>query len=186
MASKWTDTELVRACLKHDAQAQKYLWDKYAHTFLAIAYRYAGNYDVANDMLQEGFIRIFEKLKTFENKGSLEGWMKRVLVTTCLNYLRKHKKWKTEPMELVSGTAVQMDAEIMQKMDTDELLSAIEQLPENSRCVLNMHAIEGFSYKEMAAMLGSNEATLRVYYNRAKNQLFELIKKNKYDRENLA
>lgn len=174
-----TEEAILQGCLNNKAAAQKELYEKYSAKMLAACYRYAHNREDAEDMLQEGFIKVFSQIHTFENRGALEGWIRRIMVHTCINILKKNKKFN-ESVDLIHANALQIREEsIPSIIQAKQVIECIRLLPIGYRTVLNLYAIEGFSHREIADMLDIEESTSRSQYTRAKAMLEEvLIKKN--------
>lgn len=168
------DQSLIADCLKCNAAAQYYLYKTYSAKFLGICLRYTNDRDTANEYLQQGFIRIYDYLHQFKNEGSFEGWMKRVLITTILNQLKKNKKHSNYlGIDTVEELPV-LDI-IEHNFEVETIMKCIGQLPDGYRTVLNLYAIDGFSHAEIAATLNINESTSRSQFNRAKNYLQKLL-----------
>ena len=174
-----TDEALLQGCIKNNPTAQKALYEKYSHKMFAVCYRYAHNREDAEDMLQEGFMKVFSQIHRFENRGALEGWIRRIMIHTCINILKKNKRFN-ESVDLIHAVAlrVQEDA-IPSIIQAKQVVECIRMLPLGYRTVLNLYAIEGFSHKEIAEMLDVEESTSRSQYTRARAMLEDiLVKKN--------
>jgi len=168
----------VRRCLDSDAGAQKQFYERFAGRMLGVCYRYAGNIHEAEDLLQEGFIRAFHRLKDFRGEGSLEGWLRRIMVTTALNFL-KHEKRIREQLELQSATEESSSThEVLEQMESQEVMKLIQRLSPGYRAVLNLFAAEGFSHREIGEMLGIGESTSRSQYTRARQLLQKMIEEH--------
>jgi RNA polymerase sigma factor (sigma-70 family) len=174
-----TEDALLHGCLKNNPAAQKALYLKFSAKMLVVCYRYAHNKEDAEDMLQEGFIKVFSQIHTFENRGALEGWIRRIIVHTCINNLKKNKRFN-ESVDLIHANSIQVREEnIPSIIQAKEVVECIRLLPIGYRTVLNLYAIEGFSHKEIAGMLDIEESTSRSQYTRAKAMLEDiLIRKN--------
>ena len=174
-----TEEAILQGCLQNKAAAQKELYQKYSSKMLAVCYRYGHNREDAKDMLQEGFIKVFSQLHSFENLGALEGWIRRIIVHTCINVLKKNKKFN-ESVDLIHATALQVREDTIPSIiQAKQVVECIRLLPMGYRTVLNLYAIEGFAHKEIAEMLDIEESTSRSQYTRAKAMLEEiLVKKN--------
>ncbi|MDB5253187.1 MAG: polymerase [Flaviaesturariibacter sp.] len=174
-----TEEVLLQGCLQNKPAAQRALYERYSPKMLAVCYRYGHNREDAEDMLQEGFIKVFSQIRTFENRGALEGWIRRIVVHTCINILKKNKKFN-ESVDLIHATTLQVREEsIPSIMQAKEVVECIRLLPIGYRTVLNLYAIEGFSHREIGTMLDIEESTSRSQYTRAKAMLEDiLIKKN--------
>lgn len=174
-----TEEAILQGCLTNNAAAQKALYQKYSGKMLVVCYRYAHNREDAEDMLQEGFIKVFSQIHTFENRGALEGWIRRIIVHTCINHLKKNKRFN-ESVDIIHASSVQIREEnIPSIIQAKEVVECIRMLPIGYRTVLNLYAIEGFSHREIASMLDVEESTSRSQYTRAKAMLEDiLIRKN--------
>ncbi len=174
-----TAEAVLQGCLQNKAAAQKELYQKYSPKMLAVCYRYGHNREDAEDMLQEGFIKVFSQIHSFENRGSLEGWIRRIIVHTCINVLKKNKKFN-ESVDLIHATALQLREEsIPSIIQAKQVVECIRLLPMGYRTVLNLYAIEGFSHREIGNMLEIEESTSRSQYTRAKAMLEDILIKKK-------
>lgn len=169
------DLELVKLCLQGDSRAQKNLYDRFAPRMLGVCYRYVQNIHEAEDVLQEGFIRTFCYLKDFRGEGSLEGWIRKIVVTTALNYLKSQKNFRVE-FEITTAREESLhELDALEKLENQEVMELIRQLSPGYRTVLNLFAIEGYSHKEIGIMLGINESTSRSQFVRARQLLLKKI-----------
>ena len=174
-----TEEVLLQECLKNDAHAQQELYYKYSPKMLSVCYRYSKTREDAEDMLQEGFIKVFTQIHKFENRGSLEGWILRIIVHTCINHLKKNKKFNEHIDLAYAGDILIKEDNIPAIIQAKQVVESIRSLPMGYRTVLNLYAIEGYSHKEIGFMLEIEESTSRSQYTRAKNMLEDiLIKKN--------
>jgi RNA polymerase sigma-70 factor (ECF subfamily) len=169
-----SECDLIAACIKGNAIAQRELYDKYAAKMLGVCLRYAGNREVARDLLHDGFIRLFNKIKTYRGEGAFEGWMRKIFVNTALEYLRKKDALKA--YEDCTATIPATDYSVFEKISADELMEKITALPAGYRAVFNLYAIEGYSHREIAGLLHISESASRSQYTRARQYLQELIK----------
>jgi RNA polymerase sigma factor (sigma-70 family) len=174
-----TEEALLLGCLRNNATAQKQLYQMFSSKMLAVCYRYAHNREDAEDMLQEGFIKVFAQIHTFEKRGAFEGWVRRIIIHTCINILKRNKKF-TDSVDIIYANTLQSKGEnIPSLLQAKQVVECIKLLPLGYRTVLNLYAIEGFSHKEIADMLDIEESTSRSQYTRAKTMLEDiLIKKN--------
>ena len=174
-----SEEAILQDCLNNDALAQKELYNRYSPKMLSVCYRFAHNREDAEDMLQEGFIKVFSQIHTFRNQGALEGWIRRIIVHTCINTLKKNKKF-AENVELIHANSIQVREETVPSiMQAKQLIDCIRMLPIGYRTVLNLYAIEGYTHKEIGDMLDVEESTSRSQYTRAKQMLEEiLVKRN--------
>jgi RNA polymerase sigma-70 factor (ECF subfamily) len=146
---------------------------------LAVCYRFAHNREDAEDMLQEAFIKVFSQIHTFQNKGAFEGWIRRIIVHTCINHLKKNKRFN-ESVDIINANSIQVREEsIPSIVQAKQIVECIRLLPIGYRTVLNLYAIEGYSHKEIAEMLDVEESTSRSQYTRAKQMLEDILLKKK-------
>lgn len=174
-----TEEAILQGCLRNESTAQKELYNKYSPKMLAVCYRFGHNREDAEDMLQEGFIKVFSQIHTFRNQGAFEGWVRRIIVHTCINSLKKNKKFN-ESVDLMHATTLQVREESVPSIvQAKQVVECIRLLPLGYRTVLNLYAIEGYSHKEISLMLEIEESTSRSQYTRAKQMLEDiLIRKN--------
>jgi RNA polymerase sigma factor (sigma-70 family) len=170
-----TDEQLIKECVSGSAVAQKKFYDLFARKMMGVCLRYANSYEEAQDVLQDGFIKIFNKLPDFESKGSLEGWVRRIMVNTALDAYRKAKKHQSNVD--VDSVSYMLDSNdfIVESINAEDLLKIIHSIPEGYRVVFNLFAIEGYSHKEIAEQLGVTESTSKSQYSRAKKMLRKLL-----------
>ena len=162
---------LVKKCIEGDNRAQKKLFDLFAPKLFGVCLRYMKDHDLAQDTLQDGFVKIFTKLSHYNGKGSFEGWMRRITVNTCLDQLRKDQKLKVNtPIDDVSFL-VKDNHWIEEELTAKDLLKLVESLPDGYRVVFNMFAIEGYSHKEIAEQMNISENTSKSQLSRAKSRL---------------
>ena len=142
---------------------------------LAVCYRFAHNREDAEDMLQEGFIKVFSQIHTFENRGAFEGWVRRIVVHTCINILKKNKKFN-ESVDIIHATGVLVREESVPAIiQAKQVVECIRLLPIGYRTVLNLYAVEGYSHREISNMLDIEESTSRSQYTRAKAMLEDIL-----------
>lgn len=174
-----TEEAILKGCLTNNATAQRELYNKYSSKMLAVCYRYAHNREDAEDMLQEGFIKVFLQIHTFENRGALEGWIRRIIVHTCINILKKNKKFN-ESVDIIHAAGIQVREESVPAIiQAKQVIECIRVLPIGYRTVLNLYAIEGYTHREISGMLDIEESTSRSQYTRAKAMLEDILIRKK-------
>ncbi|HYJ38488.1 MAG TPA: RNA polymerase sigma factor [Chitinophagaceae bacterium] len=174
-----TEEAILQGCLHNQPVAQRELYNRFSPKMLAVCYRFAHNREDAEDMLQEAFIKVFSQIHTFQNKGAFEGWIRRIIVHTCINHLKKNKRFN-ESVDIINASAIQVREEsIPSIVQAKQIVECIRLLPIGYRTVLNLYAIEGYSHKEIAEMLDIEESTSRSQYTRAKQMLEEILFKKK-------
>jgi len=174
-----TEEVMIQGCLRNDATSQQELYYRYSPRMLSVCYRYAKSREDAEDMLQEGFIKVFTQIHQFQHRGALEGWIRRIIVHTCINNLKKNKKF-SESVDIIHAASIPVREEnIPSILQAKQVVECIRLLPLGYRTVLNLYAIEGYSHREIAEILDVEESTSRSQYTRAKAMLEDiLIKKN--------
>jgi len=176
---KIMDTQkLVKDCIREIPAAQRQLYDHFAETMLGICYRYTKSMDDAEDVLQDGFVKVFRNLGQYKYEGELGGWIRRIMVTTALNFLKKNSRYNHEFSFDNENLHPVADDNPEIKMTGKELADLLRQLPIGYQTIFNLHAVEGFSHVEIGKMLGINEGTSRSQYARARALLISWIKKN--------
>ena len=176
---RMTDQAILGGCLKNDPTAQRELYNRYSPRMLSVCYRFAQSREDAEDMLQEGFIKVFTQIHTFQNKGSFEGWIRRIIVHTCINFLKKYKKFNENVELAYAGFLSVKEETIPSLMQAKQVVECIRLLPVGYRTVLNLYAIEGYNHKEIADILEIEESTSRSQYTRAKAMLEGILIKKK-------
>jgi len=171
------EESLIAECIKGNQMAQKALFDSFSPKFFALCLRYMNSKYEAEDVLQEGMVKIFTKLPEYQGKGSFEGWMRRIIVNTCLDQIRKNQKLKMDVSIDKEEYKLSMNANILENMSANELIEEIKKMPPGYRVVFNMFAIEGYSHQEIAKKLGVKESTSKSQYLRARAYLKERIEK---------
>src|SRR6476620_8653859 len=174
-----TEEQMLAGSIKNNAAAQEALYNRFSPRMLGVCYRFAKNREDAEDMLQDGFIKVFTQLHQYRNEGALEGWIRRIIVHTCINILKKNKKF-ADSVDIIHETSIHIKEDMIPSiMQAKQVVECIRLLPLGYRTVLNLYAIEGFSHKEIASILDIEESTSRSQYTRAKAMLEDiLIKKN--------
>jgi len=176
-SSKISEAELVEGCQKGEPRYQKALYERYFRLMFGVCLRYTDNRDDAQDILQEGFIRVFKHIHSFRGEGSFEGWVRRIMVHTSIEHYRRHSRYFM--VDVKEAGEVKLDSEAMSDLGRDEILGLIQELPPGYRTVFNLYAVEGYSHQEVADMLGISAGTSKSQLSRAKRLLQEkLIKLN--------
>lgn len=170
------ETTLIKGCLRGHVTAQKTLYERFSSTMMGVCYRYVRNRSDAEDILQEGFIRVFKSLEQYRADGSLEGWVRKIMVRTAINFLNKNKN-------LLLNIGLEQAGEIpagdnnKEDPNENEIMKTLNNMPDGYKTVINLFAIEGYSHKEIGEILGIAESTSRSQYVRAKEMLIKLSNK---------
>lgn len=174
---KHTEEEIIEGCIRGERIFQKALYDKYSSKMLGVCMRYAESREEAQDMLQEGFVRVFQSIITYQKLGSFEGWLRRVVVFTAINiYKSRLRKYKDEPISDNHDDIVESD--VLDKLSAKEIIELMQLLPDGYRLIFNMFAIEGYSHKEIAEQLDIAVGTSKSQVARARAQMQQLIMKH--------
>lgn len=170
-----TDEQMVAGCLAGRPDAQKALYQAYAGKMMSICMRYASSRDQARDILQDGFVKVFQKIDRYRAEGPLGGWIARTMVNTALDHIRRNKPYdhsldlsEAEHLHATEGMA-------LSRMATDELMALIQALPPGYRTVFNLFAIEGWPHKDIAEQLGISENTSKSQFMKARAYLRKLL-----------
>jgi len=171
-----TETQLIAALRRGEAKAHKVVYERFSGKMMTVCTRYCANRADAEEVMLDGFMRVFEKIDQFREDGSFEGWIRRIMVTESLMFLRKSKQWRHElPLEDVTEEPNYDWADA--SLNADELLRMVGQLSEGYRAVFNLYAIEGYSHAEIAETLGISEGTSKSQLSRARALLQTQLKK---------
>ena len=174
-----TEEQMLQGCLKNNASTQEALYNRFSPRMLGVCYRFARNREDAEDMMQEGFIKVFSQIHQFRGQGALEGWIRRIIVHTCINILKKNKKF-SDSVDLFHASTLHLNENnIPSLLQAKQVVECIRLLPLGYKTVLNLYAIEGYSHREIASILDIEESTSRSQYTRAKSMLEDILLKNK-------
>lgn len=179
--SEVEDLQLARACLNGNEKAQKRLFEKYSGQMMAVCLRYGGDHQEAEDMFQDGFIKVFQKLEKYNGKGPLGAWIRRTIANNALDQLRKNKRendhvsqYEVE-FKLENQDRVEPFDEDQPKLSNARLTTLIQEMPPGYRTVFNMYVVEEYSHKEIAEQMGISESTSKTQYRKAKAYMRNLI-----------
>ena len=157
------ETLLIKGCLEGNAKMQKCIYDTYASKMFGICLRYANSHAEASDILLEGLIKVCTKLQDFRNEGSLEGWIKRIMINTAINFCIKEKKHFTTDLDN-TGEIIEQAAMNYDSLHLKDLMRLVQKLPSGYRTVFNLYEIEGYTHKEISELMG-------ISINTSKTQL---------------
>lgn len=174
-----TDTQLIQACLHRDRAAEKQLFLRYAAKVLGICRRYASTDAEAQDWMQECWLRVFDKLAKFDStRGDFGGWLYRVCANHALTKLNQRKREvPTVYLDVLPEEGESYEAETLNGITTEQLIAAVQQLPDGYRQVVNLHVLEGWKHSEIAAHLGIAPVSSRSQFSRAKKLLYQILQK---------
>ncbi|GAB4459137.1 MAG: RNA polymerase sigma factor [Bacteroidales bacterium] len=185
MKVNWQDTDavskIVDACVRGDRMNQEVLYKSFYGKMLTVCMRYSKNKEEAYDILQEGFVKVFNKLKNFEKKGSLEGWIRRIMANTAIDHIRKKKGFYLSSDELfemdnlVDDSNDESELDELVQMKADVIITFVQKLSPAYRTVFNMYVIENMTHQEIADYLNISVGTSKSNLAKAKNNLKEMV-----------
>ena len=176
-----SENELVKQCIKRKEGALDELYKRYSPLMFGVCLRYVRNRDDAMDMMHDGFVKVFSGIEGFRFTGSLEGWIRRIMVHTAINFYNRQMSRKDNNFESASEALTNDDADAISEMSAAELLEHIQALPDGYRMVFNLYAIEGYQHEEIANMLGISESTSKTQLMKARRMLMSRIKTKVYE-----
>lgn len=172
--SSSNEAKLIDGCLAEERWAQKEMYEKHYGKMMGICLRYSNNSEDAKDILNEGFIKVFRYLHRYKIGTSLEGWIRRIMINTSIDFYRKAIRHRTEDIEYAANTTATGE-DAISNYSAKEILSVIQTLPPSYRAVFNLYAIEGYSHREVATQLGISESTSRSNLVKARAKLKILL-----------
>ena len=182
----YSEKDIIKGCQDNNRVQQESLYKQYYSLFLKICLRYSKNMEDAEQLLNDGFVRIFKSIAGFKQSGSFEGWMKRIMVNTCLDYLKSKQLKDSLQISYASAlpedTNIALSTEAVKRLEFKELIDMIQCLPPVSKTVFNLYVFDGFSHKEIGTMLDISENTSSWHLHHARNQLQKRLKKNNVEK----
>ncbi len=170
------DAELIEGCRNHNRKFQELLYKKYAKKMYGICLSYAKDRTMAQEILQDGFVKVFNKIDGFRKEGSLEGWIRRIITNTALDHLRKKSKLHEFIDDNKEVEEERLDNSILENIHADGIFKLIRQLPEGAKAVFNLYAVEGYTHREIAEKLEITEGTSKSQFKRARSLLKALLR----------
>jgi RNA polymerase sigma-70 factor (ECF subfamily) len=173
--------EIIEGCVRGDSKCQQIIYQKFYGKMLGVCMRYSKDREEARDILQDGFVKVFTNIKQYGGSGSFEGWVRKVIVNTALDWIRKNKQL----IQYADSDYVEANAEEIQEeenndyinISTEEIMKAVQQLPAAYRTVFNLFVVDGFSHSEIAEQLGINTGTSKSNLSKAKMYLKKALVK---------
>lgn len=179
--SEVEDLQLARACLDGNEKAQKRLFEKYSGQMMAVCLRYGSNYQEAQDMFQDGFIKVFQKIEKYNGKGPLGAWIRRTIANNALDQIRKNKRENDHvahyeiEFKIENEDRVEIFEDDQPTLSNQQLTALVQEMPLGYRTVFNMYVVEEYSHKEIAEQMGISESTSKTQYRKAKAYMRKLI-----------
>ncbi|HVZ56652.1 MAG TPA: RNA polymerase sigma factor [Chitinophagaceae bacterium] len=169
------ESDLLQGCLRGDRRMQEALYQRFAPRMYAVCLRYAGSAAEAEDILQDGFVKVFRKLDSFRGEGSLEGWVRRIIVNTAIEHFRRRDY--LQPVTQREETTLEgKDLSVLDNLAERDIMQLISQLSPGYRTVFNLYVVEGYTHREIGDMLGISEGTSKSQLSRAKVILQDLVR----------
>ena len=169
------ESDLIKGCIEGSRRMQEDLYRRFSPRMYAVCLRYAGNTEEAEDILQEGFIKVYKKLDSFRSEGSFEGWVRRIFVNTAIEHFRR-KRYLMPVTEKEENTIEGKYISVLDELAEKDILALVQELSPGYRTVFNMYVVEGYTHKEIADMLGISEGTSKSQLSRAKVILQEMVR----------
>lgn len=169
-----SESDIIKGSIEGDRRMQELLYQTYSSKMYGVCLRYAGNADDAQDILQDGFIKVFRHLERFRSEGSFEGWMRRIFVNTAIEHYRK----KVSLQQVTESHEEHLEDQnwsVLDKLAVKDILMAVQELSPGYRAVFNLYVIEGYAHKDIASMMGISEGTSKSQLARAKAILQQLL-----------
>jgi RNA polymerase sigma factor (sigma-70 family) len=171
----YSDSDLIEGCLRGDRKIQHELYKRFAPKMYGVCLRYASNAEEGEDILQEGFIKVFNKIGSFRREGSFEGWIRRIFVNTAIEQFRK-KVYLQPITEVEEDTVEGKYLSVLDKLSEKDIIQLVQQLSPGYRTVFNMYVVEGYTHKQISELLGISEGTSKSQLSRAKLILQNLVR----------
>jgi RNA polymerase sigma-70 factor (ECF subfamily) len=170
------ESDLISGCIEGNRRMQEELYRRFSPRMYAVCLRYAGSSEEAEDILQEGFIKIFKKLDSFRGEGSFEGWIRRIFVNTAIEHFRR-KRYLQPVTEREENTIEGKNISALDELAEKDILELVRKLSPGYRTVFNMYVVEGYTHKEIGDILGISEGTSKSQLSRAKVILQDMVRK---------
>lgn len=171
----FSEDVILVGCRKNDRRSQELLYRHFAKKMYAVCLSYAGERPLAQDILQEAFVKVFKNVELYTKEGSLEGWIRRIVTNTAIDQIRKRKRNISLTEMEIDDPQLHTHNSAINIMGFNELMKQVGRLPEGARLVFNMHALDGFTHKEIAKKLEITEGTSKSQFNRARNLLISFL-----------
>lgn len=172
----YSEQDLIQACIRQERPAQRQLYERFASKLFVTAMRYVKNKNDAEDVLQDSFIKIYQKLDTFRFDCPLDAWLRRIVINTALKHLQGQPNYMQHTDSMLISDSVEDNEFTLSSFEFEQLMEVVQSLPDGCRTVFNLYAIEGFQHNEIAKMLGVSEGTSKSQYSRARTLLQQKLK----------
>jgi RNA polymerase sigma-70 factor (ECF subfamily) len=170
------ERQLIEGCVRGESWARKSVYELHASAMMSVCQRYVCCRETARDLLHDGFVKLFTRIHTYSGTGSFSGWMRRIFVTTAIDYLRRNDALRyAADVETLDYQNIETDVSLFEELSANDLFECIASLPDIYRIVFNMYAIEGYSHGEIAGELEISESTSRSRYAKARQMLQKMV-----------
>lgn len=169
-----TDEALRQGCIEQHRLAQQYLYQRYFGRLLGVSMRYASNREEAIDVLNQAFLKIFNSLEQYEDKGTFMGWMAKIVFHTAIDHLRRQTSYK-KVMDFSTVADLSVENEVTSQLAVEELFQLVQKLPPASRTVFSLYVLDGYKHREIADLLGIDEGTSKWHLSTARQELQKMI-----------
>lgn len=171
----YNESDLLEGCINGDRKMQRELYNRFAAKMYGVCLRYAGSTSEAEDILQEGFIKVFRKLSSYRGEGSFEGWIRRIFVNTAIEFYRK-KTYLQPITEQEESTIEGNYLSVLDNLAEKDIIQLVQQLSPGYRTVFNMYVVEGYTHRQISELLHISEGTSKSQLSRAKQILQEMVR----------
>ncbi len=176
--SSTTIDKLIAGCAKGDRKSQQVIYEKFYTKMMGVCLRYASNKQEAQDLVHDGFLKVFEKISKYNYSGSFEGWIRRIMINTSIDYYRKNKNIFTKDnQDFANIEGEEPEQDVLSQLRTEDIMKAVQSLSPGYRAVFNLYVVEGYSHKEVSDELGISVGTSKSNLAKAKKNLRRLFTK---------
>ncbi|MBK0370362.1 RNA polymerase sigma factor [Flavobacterium agrisoli] len=162
------ESEIIRLAIDQDRKAQQQLYSKFSPKMLSVCRQYVKDIQQAEDVMITAFLKVFQNLKAYQNKGSFEGWIRKIMINECISFLRSHKKMQFLEEQFLTEES---HNELEVQLSVDQIQFVIDALPDGYKTIFNLFAIEGYKHQEIADLLGISEGTSKSQLSHARKLL---------------
>ena len=167
--------EILKGCIDNDRKCQEVLYHKFSSTMFGVCLGYTKDRDEAKDVLQEGFIKVFKNIKKYNGEGNLEGWIRKIMVNTSIDFYRQRARKNSHVNFDTVPDVLETEYSILETISANEILGLIQQLPDGAKIIFNLYVVEGYTHDEIARILDISEGTSKSQFWRAKKLLQQML-----------
>jgi RNA polymerase sigma-70 factor, ECF subfamily len=167
----YNQDHIISGCLRADRKSQELLYTSMYPVMIKICHRYCTDLQEAGSLYNEGMLKVFGKISQYGHEGSFEGWIKRIMVNTCIDHCRRQVKFQTKPLEHTDSESWSVSPEVYGRINAGDIMMLVRELPKNTGLVFNLHVIEGYKHHEIAELVGITAGTSKWHLNEARKLL---------------